>query len=111
MTDVSFSCKYTIQLNIIYSFSYNTVQVTIYKNYNYISKMYKRTLRAGTLLNRNIYEANTLCQHSQTPIEHVQRGFEILMELKICLISHHTLTLYAKIECTLRVITLTIVKI
>ena len=38
------------------------------------------------------YEA--LCQHSQTPMEYVQRDFEILMEFKICPISHHTLTLY-----------------
>ena len=38
------------------------------------------------------YEANTLCQHSQTPIEYVQWVFEILLELKIGPISHHTLT-------------------
>ena len=28
------------------------------------------------------YEANILCQHSQTSIQHVQRGFVILMKLK-----------------------------
>ena len=51
------------------------------------------------------YEAVTLCQHSQTSIELVQCVFEILMELKICPISHHTLTLYTRIKCTLRVVT------
>ena len=38
------------------------------------------------------YEAKSLCQHSQTSIEHVQLVFEILMKLKICPISHNTLT-------------------
>ena len=40
------------------------------------------------------YAAVILCQHLQSPIEHIQSVFENLMELKICLISHHTLTLY-----------------
>ena len=51
------------------------------------------------------YKAETLCHHSQTSIEHVQCDFEILMGLKICPISHHTLTLYTRIKCTLRVVT------
>ena len=57
-------------------------------------------LRVVTLLN------GELCQHSQTSIEHVEGVFEILMKLKICLISHHTLTLYTRIKCILRVVTL-----
>ena len=50
------------------------------------------------------YETNTLCQHSQTSIEHVEGVFEILMKLKICPISHHTLTLYTRIKCILRAV-------
>ena len=44
------------------------------------------------------YEAKSLCQHSQTSIEHVQWVFENLTKLKICPISHNTLTLYHQHE-------------